>query len=258
MVHWSGIGRIKHGETKRGVGHYVEHLADIAILGGNRGQLDGAAAGGVVRDETERVEPRLVLFLLLLRRTTPVLAARRDCRVPGSRSRPPPQPPADTAERAIARGEGNPAAAGGGFGGGRGGNGGEEEQGGRGGGRAGAAARHGGGRWWVAALVVLGWADPVGRTVDAEEAERLARVAQRRRASDRRFGGLVWARPVPSSRGCGCGCGRENNRWGLWVSDSELDPTRTNNRYKKFRTNLRHELHCIPPTNEDRECNSEN
>ena len=124
--------------------HYVEHLADIAVLGGNRGQLDGAAAGGVVRDEPERIEPRLVLFLLLFRRTTPVLAARRDCRAPASRSRPPPQPPADTAEGAIARGQGNPAAAGG-FGSGRGGNGGEEEQGGRGGGRAGAAARHGGG-----------------------------------------------------------------------------------------------------------------
>jgi hypothetical protein len=57
----------------------------------------------------------------------------------------------------------------------------------------------------MARVVVVVLVDPVGRSVaaDAEEAERGARVAQRRRASrDPRFGGLVWGRPVPSPCGC--------------------------------------------------------
>jgi hypothetical protein len=131
--------------VKRGLKHYVEHLADIAVLGGNRRQLDCAAAGGVVRHEPERVECRaLVLLLLPLLRPISILAARRDCDAPASRSHSAPQRATRSrGEGATARGEGNAAAPGSGSCGNRG----EEEQGsGGGGGRAGTAAGHGGGR----------------------------------------------------------------------------------------------------------------
>jgi hypothetical protein len=121
------VERIEHREAKRGLRHYVEHLADIAVLGGNGRQLDCAAAGGVVRHEPERVECRaFVLILRPLRRPISILAAPRDCDAPTSRSHSAPQPPTRSRdEGATARGEGNAAAADSGSCGNRG----EEEQG---------------------------------------------------------------------------------------------------------------------------------
>lgn len=71
-------------------GHYVEHLADIAVLGGRLRQLDGAAARRVVRHEPERVELLLLLLLFPLRRLI-LAAARRDYQTPlrSSSTRPP-------------------------------------------------------------------------------------------------------------------------------------------------------------------------
>jgi hypothetical protein len=185
MVPCSVIRRRRSQVDKaRHIRHYVEHLADIAVLGGNRGQLDGAAAGGVVRHEPERIERRGVVFSLLpsSRAAAPaVLAACRDCRLPAPRPAAAPQlaPTNSSAEGATAA-----APAGRGVGDRRE----EEGRGGGGGTRAGAAVRHGGPRqpvcvpnslrWWCTG----GWCS--------------GHVAR-------------WADPGPANN---CGCGREGTR----------------------------------------------
>lgn len=164
MVPCSVIRRRRSQVDKaRHIRHYVEHLADIAVLGGNRGQLDGAAAGGVVRHEPERIERRGVVFSLLpsSRAAAPaVLAACRDCRLPAPRPAAAPQlaPTNSSAEGATAA-----APAGRGVGDRRE----EEGRGGGGGTRAGAAVRHGGPRqpvcvpnslrWWTGGALVAAW-----------------------------------------------------------------------------------------------------
>lgn len=55
--------RLAEVNARRPVCHYIEHLADIPILGGRLRQLDGAPAGRVVGDEAKRVERGLVLLL---------------------------------------------------------------------------------------------------------------------------------------------------------------------------------------------------
>lgn len=41
---------------------YIEHLADVAVLSGARGKLNGAPARGIVGDEAERIELRRRVF----------------------------------------------------------------------------------------------------------------------------------------------------------------------------------------------------
>lgn len=41
---------------------YIEHLADVAVLSGALGKLNGAPARGIVGDEAERIELRRRVF----------------------------------------------------------------------------------------------------------------------------------------------------------------------------------------------------